>query len=214
MHAARDRDRRRDRLHPRRGSFGVIAGNDKMRQVAYPPGGEVCDRLGTDAVPDSQRRGGGKLKGRRRHGDRHLAAHRSERSLMRPGRVCHAILLTDGENEHETREQLESRADGLRGKVPVRLPGVGTDWEVTELRMDRIGAARRGGHSSPSRPRWRPTFRAMIEAAMGKTTGDRVASVDAPQVARVRFCVRWPRAISDLSSRAVAQAADRRLSDR
>ena len=51
----------------------------------------------------------------------------------------HGILLTDGRNEHETPESLDAALDGCAGQFQCDCRGVGTDWEVEEVR--RIATA-------------------------------------------------------------------------
>ena len=48
--------------------------------------------------------------------------------------MCHAILLTDGANQHETREQLETTLADCEGRFQCDCRGIGTDWDVDELR--------------------------------------------------------------------------------
>jgi Mg-chelatase subunit ChlD len=50
-----------------------------------------------------------------------------------PGAVKHAILLTDGQNgEHPS--QFAAALENCVGKFTCDCRGVGTDWEVAELR--------------------------------------------------------------------------------
>ena len=46
----------------------------------------------------------------------------------------HAILLTDGENQHETPEQLTQAIATATGQLPVRLPRRRRRWQVDEVR--------------------------------------------------------------------------------
>src|SRR5579864_387071 len=56
-----------------------------------------------------------------------------------PASLRHAILLTDGKNQHETPEQLAAAIGQCEGLFSCDCRGVGTDWEVSELR--RISTA-------------------------------------------------------------------------
>jgi von Willebrand factor type A domain len=60
-----------------------------------------------------------------------------------PDAVRHAVLYTDGINEHETPEQLDSALRACRDRFVCDVRGVGTDWDHRELR--RIGNALQGG---------------------------------------------------------------------
>jgi hypothetical protein len=56
-----------------------------------------------------------------------------------PAPLRHAILLTDGKNQHETPDQLDTAIGLCEGVFSCDCRGVGTDWEVAELR--RIASA-------------------------------------------------------------------------
>ena len=51
-----------------------------------------------------------------------------------PAQLRHAILLTDGKNQHETPERLAAELSQCEGTFSCDCRGVGTDWEVKELR--------------------------------------------------------------------------------
>ena len=56
-----------------------------------------------------------------------------------PGALAHAILLTDGKNESESDENLQAAIDYCVGLFQCDARGLGTDWEVDELR--RVASA-------------------------------------------------------------------------
>ena len=47
--------------------------------------------------------------------------------------IRHAVLLTDGRNEHESPESLRAALDACAGRFTCDARGVGTDWEVKEV---------------------------------------------------------------------------------
>jgi hypothetical protein len=47
--------------------------------------------------------------------------------------IRHAILLTDGRNEHEAPENLRAALDAVAGRFTCDARGVGTDWDVKEV---------------------------------------------------------------------------------
>ena len=69
----------------------------------------------------------------------------------------HAILLTDGYNQHETPEQLSAAIEAARGQFQCDCRGVGSAWQVAEVR--RIATALLGSVDliAAARARWRPT---------------------------------------------------------
>jgi von Willebrand factor type A C-terminal domain/von Willebrand factor type A domain len=180
--------------------FGVIAGHNKARHVS-PPGGGL--EPASERSREAARHAAGKLRagGGTAIGKWLQAAN--EAFAAAPGRVCHAILLTDGANQHETREQLETTLSACEGRFQCDCRGVGTDWEVSELR--RIASALLGSVDIIADPAdMAADFRSMTEAAMGKTTGSVSLRIWTPQGARVRFVRQVAPAIEELTDRAVA----------
>jgi hypothetical protein len=120
-----------------------------------------------------------------------------------PGRICHAILLTDGANEHETPEELDAALSSCEGRFQCDCRGVGTDWKVSELR--RIASALLGTVDIiPDAAGMAGDFRAMIERAMGKATGGVSLRLWTPQGAEVAFVRQVAPTVEDLTGRAVA----------
>lgn len=63
----------------------------------------------------------------------------------RPDAIRQAILLTDGENSHFDRSQLEIELDRCAGVFQAHCRGVGTDWSPAQLRRiaeDLLGSVR------------------------------------------------------------------------
>ena len=133
--------------------FAVIAGSDHGR-VVYPSGGGL-------APASAEARGAAKeaVRGLTGRGGTALGSWLTlARELFgtEPECVGHAILLTDGENQHETGEHLGAVLAECEGRFQCDCRGVGTDWQVSELR--RIASALLGPWtSSPTRPGWPPT---------------------------------------------------------
>ena len=88
-----------------------------------------------------------------------------------PARLRHAILLTDGKNQHESPEQLAAAVSQCEGLFSCDCRGVGTDWEVSELRT--ISTALLGSVDIvPDPSGLAADFAAMMETAMGKQVAD------------------------------------------
>ena len=119
-----------------------------------------------------------------------------------PGRSCHAILLTDGENQHETDEQLGRVLAELEGRFQCDCRGVGTDWKVSELR--RVASALLGSVDIIAEPEaMADDFHALMETAMGKATGNVSLRLWTPQGASVAFVRQVAPTIEELTDRGV-----------
>jgi len=127
-----------------------------------------------------------------------------------PARLRHAILLTDGKNQHETPDQLAAAIGRCEGVFSCDCRGVGTDWEVGELRT--ISTALLGTVDIvPDPSGLAADFAALMENAMGKQVADVALRVWTPQHAAVRFVKQVAPAVDDLTGRRTpsgAQAGD------
>jgi von Willebrand factor type A C-terminal domain/von Willebrand factor type A domain len=117
-----------------------------------------------------------------------------------PARLRHAILLTDGKNQHETPEQLHAAIARCEGLFSCDCRGVGTDWQVAELR--RISTALLGSVDIvPDPAGLAADFTAMMENAMGKQVADVALRVWTPQHAEVKFVKQVAPTVADLTDR-------------
>ena len=117
-----------------------------------------------------------------------------------PAALRHAILLTDGQNQHETPEQLDAAISRCQGVFSCDCRGIGTDWEVGELR--RISSALLGTVDIvPDPADLAADFAAMMAAAMGKAVADVSLRVWTPQHAAVRFMKQVAPEVADLTGR-------------
>ena len=118
------------------------------------------------------------------------------------GGIRHAILLTDGKNEHETPAELDAALAACAGRFVCDCRGVGTDWEVAELR--RVSTALLGSLRLVADPQHLAAdFTKMIEAAMGKAIADVVMRVWTPHNATPRFVKQVLPSMHDLSDKRV-----------
>ena len=180
-------------------AFGVIAGTDTARAV-YPTDGTLAiasERTRSEATRALRRliaQGGTAI------GAWLTLAGTLFASL--PGRSCHAILLTDGENQHETAEHLDGVLAELDGRFQCDCRGVGTDWKVSELR--RIASALLGSVDIIGHPRdMSEDFRSLMRTAMGKSTANVSLRLWTPQGASVAFVRQVVPKIEELTDRAV-----------
>ena len=180
-------------------AFAVIAGTDSAH-VAFPSDGGLAiaspeTRMGAHWAAARLQAGGGTAIGT------WLDLARSLFETV-PGRTCHAILLTDGANEHETPEQLGAVLAACEGRFQCDCRGVGTDWEVSELR--RIASVLLGSVDIiPDAAEMAEDFRMMIQSAMGKATGSVALRLWAPQGAEVAFVRQVAPNVEELTDRSV-----------
>jgi len=117
-----------------------------------------------------------------------------------PAALRHAILLTDGKNQHETPEELAAAISRCESVFSCDCRGVGTDWEVSELRT--ISTALLGSVDIvPDPAGLAADFTAMMANAMGKQVADVALRVWTPQRAAVRFVKQVAPAVDDLTGR-------------
>jgi hypothetical protein len=117
-----------------------------------------------------------------------------------PAQLRHAILLTDGKNQHETPDQLQAAIRRCEGVFSCDCRGVGTDWEVAELR--KISTALLGSVDIVADPSGLTAdFTAMMQNAMGKQVADVALRVWTPQSAVVQFVKQVAPTVEDLTGR-------------
>jgi hypothetical protein len=181
-------------------AFAVVAGTHEAKEV-YPGAGQLAiSSPGTrEEAKQSLRRltpGGGTAIGTWLSKADQIFSTRPDVSIR------HAILLTDGRNEHERPDQLQHTLDRVQGRFTVDCRGVGTDWEVAELR--RISSALLGTVDIVADPSGlAEDFRAMMEKTMGKAVADVALRVWTPANASVKFVKQVAPVVEDLSGRRV-----------
>jgi hypothetical protein len=178
-------------------AFAVIAGTEKAVPI-FPLdyGLAIADDqtryLAKQAVSGVLPRGGTAIGQWLRLASTMFATH--------PAELRHAILLTDGQNAHETPQQLDEAIALCQGVFSCDCRGVGTDWEVSELR--RISSALLGTVDIVPDPEGLAAdFATMMENAMGKQVADVVLRVWTPQHAAVRFMKQVAPTVEDLTGR-------------
>jgi hypothetical protein len=181
-------------------AFGVISGTARAHQV-YPGGGQLvpaseATRYAAKQAVSRLMASGGTAIGS------WLSLARDLFGVV-PGRVCHAILLTDGENRNETPEELDAVLETCDGVFQCDCRGVGTDWVVSELR--RVSSKLLGSLDIIADPaNMADDFRSMIQTAMGKATKPISLRLWTPQGATVAFVRQVAPTIEELTDRAVA----------
>ncbi|MFD0821076.1 VWA domain-containing protein [Micromonospora zhanjiangensis] len=178
-------------------AFAVIAGSAHARMV-YPgqPGMMAANpqtRAEAKQAVSRLRAEGGTAIGRWLHLANHLFAHQ-------PAEARHAILLTDGQNAHETPHDLQRVLDSCEGRFVCDSRGVGDDWVADELR--KVASTLLGTADGLEDPAELPAaFQAMISSAMGKSVADVALRVWTPTGATVRFVKQVFPQVEDLTGR-------------
>jgi hypothetical protein len=178
-------------------AFAVIAGTERAQPV-FPHDGTMAVADATtrqyakQAVAGLMPRGGTAIGQWLRLARSIFTAH--------PASLRHAILLTDGRNEHESPEQLTAAIGMCEGVFSCDCRGVGTDWEVAELR--RISSALLGTVDIvPDPSGLAADFAAMMQTAMGKQVADVSLRLWTPQHATIRFVKQVAPVVGDLTGR-------------
>ena len=123
-----------------------------------------------------------------------------------PATLRHAILLTDGKNQHEKPEELAAAISSCEGVFRCDCRGVGTDWEVSELR--KVSTALLGSVDIVVDPAGLAAdFEELMRGAMSKQLPDVALRVWTPQTATVKFVKQVAPDIHDLTDRRVATSA-------
>jgi von Willebrand factor type A C-terminal domain/von Willebrand factor type A domain len=183
--------------------FAVISGNDRA-QLAFPPSPEPVmvkmDQFTRQAAKDAVSRfyadGGTAMGTWLRLASRVFA---TVPSLTQK----HAILLTDGENQHETPEVLTQTIEAVTGQFQCDCRGVGVAWQVDEVR--RIAQALLGTVDIiPAPDQLAAEFSKLIQNAMSRGVAQADLRVWAPQGAEVLFVRQVAPTVEDLTSRRTA----------
>jgi hypothetical protein len=178
-------------------AFAVIAGSERAQPV-FPPDGSMAvasfaTREQAKQAVAQLRAGGGTAIGQ-------WLRLAYQIFSTQPAGLRHAILLTDGKNQHETPPQLAASIELCEGFFSCDCRGVGTDWEVGELR--RVSEALLGTVDIvPDPAGLAADFAAMMENSMGKQVADVALRVWTPQHATLKFVKQVAPAVEDLTAR-------------
>lgn len=179
-------------------AFAVVAGTHEAKEVYPGDGGlAVAGPATREAAKQSLRKlsaGGGTAIGTWLNLADKLFLTRRDIAIR------HGILLTDGRNEHEKPEDLQRVLDRVAGHFTSDARGVGTDWELPELR--RISSALLGTVDIVAEPSGlAEDFRSMMESAMGKQVADVALRIWTPANAVVKFVKQVAPDLEDLTER-------------
>jgi hypothetical protein len=179
-------------------AFAVVAGTHEAKEV-YPGNGRLAtaDESTRAQAKDALRKltaAGGTAIGTWLAMAHRLFDTRPDISIR------HGILLTDGRNEHEKPADLQKVLDKAAGSFTADCRGVGTDWEVAELR--KVSSVLLGTVDIVAEPGGlADDFRAMMAGAMGKQVADVALRVWTPANAAVKYVKQVAPDVTDLSDR-------------
>jgi VWA domain-containing protein len=178
-------------------AFAVVAGRfDAAMVFPSTPGLVVASattRASAKAAVARLDASGGTAMGRWLH----LA---NELFARHPSDVRHAILLTDGRNQHETPEALAGVLRACEGQFRCDSRGIGSGWSGTELRT--IASALLGTADGLADPAGlADDFLAMTESAMGKAVASATLRLWTPAGSTIRFVKQVFPHVEDLTAR-------------
>ncbi|WP_181696307.1 VWA domain-containing protein [Nocardia sp. GTS18] len=192
-------------------AFAIIEGTESARMI-YPAGAlsapaDHTHRTAAKRALDRLRPDGGTAMGSWLALARQVAAGH-------PGAQAHAILLTDGKNEHETPEQLATELDRAEGLFVCDCRGVGADWAAADLH--KISSKLSGGADIVADPKdLAADFAAMMRSSAARVIPELTLRVWTPAGARVRMVKQVAPVLEDLTGRRTdsgAQVGDYPLS--
>lgn len=112
----------------------------------------------------------------------------------------HAILLTDGQNQSEPPADFAAAIRAVTGRFQCDCRGVGSDWEVRELRQ--VSTALLGSVGLVADPAsLAADFEDMMKQAMSRGVAEAQLRVWAPQGAQVLFVRQVSPSVEDLTAR-------------
>ncbi|MBW0269870.1 hypothetical protein ATM97_01715 [Nocardia sp. MH4] len=178
-------------------AFAIIEGTESARMI-YPTGvlsapADPGHRGAARRALDKLRPDGGTAMGSWLALARQVAA-------AHPGAQAHAILLTDGKNEHETPEQLATELDRAEGLFVCDCRGVGDDWMAADLH--KISSKLSGDADMVADPKdLAADFAKMMRSSVARVIPELTLKVWTPAGARVRMVKQVAPVLEDLTAR-------------
>ena len=188
-------------------AFAVIAGHDVVRPVWPSQPGQLAEAdphqraMALDALTDLTTEGG-TIIGSWLEQAALLVRSTDDR------RLAHVLLLSDGRNEHQARDQLAAVVADCRGLLQCDCWGIGEDWDPPELRFisDELG-----GHTEAAvdvdDPRGREElvagFRTRIRSSQARAAPDVALRVLTRDIADVVAFSQATPVLRDLDERSV-----------
>ncbi|HEY2795050.1 MAG TPA: hypothetical protein VGJ28_22005, partial [Micromonosporaceae bacterium] len=182
--------------------FAVIAGR-AFATMVYPYGPEM-------RIASAQTRAEAKQAVSRLAADGGTAIgtwlHQANQLFARSrAEVKHGIMLTDGRDQHESRQDLMAILNSCEGRFICDARGIGNDWVADELRL--VASSLLGTADGLENPSDLPAaFQAMTSTAMGRSLADVSLRVWTPAGSTIQFVKQVYPQVEDLTSRRRAQS--------
>lgn len=178
-------------------AFAIIEGTEQARMIfptnAMSAQANHANRTAARRALDRLRPDGGTAMGT------WLALARQV-ALAHPSTQAHAILLTDGKNEHETPEQFATELDRAEGLFVCDCRGVGDDWMPADLH--KISAKLSGDADIVADPQdLAADFAAMMRSSAARVIPELTLRVWTPAGAKVRMVKQVAPVLEDLTGR-------------
>jgi hypothetical protein len=183
--------------------FGIVAGYMWAESV-YPPARRSWRRATprlVPATPDTRAEATAAVRGLTARGGTAIGRwiDMTAKLLATEQGVRHAILLTDGQDVHETPKALGAALERAAGIFQCDCRGVGTDWDVAELR--RVATALLGTVDIVADPKHLTAdFEEMMRQAMRKAVADVRLRIWAPQGSQILFVKQVAPELQDLTT--------------
>ncbi|MEM7340155.1 MAG: VWA domain-containing protein [Actinomycetota bacterium] len=178
-------------------SFAVVGGHSSAYMIYPDEGLAVADEATRSAAKgrvDRIEASGGTAIGTWLQAAAYLAN-------LKPGAIAHAILLTDGKNQHEERSVLDRAIAGCVGLFQCDARGLGADWNIDELR--RVASALLGTVDIIPRPEdMAEEFTSLTAAAMGRSVRSVQLRLWSPKGAEIGFVKQVAPTLEDLTGTA------------
>jgi hypothetical protein len=182
----------------RDGAYFAIVGGNSGAYMIYPHEGLAVSTAQTrseakDRVDRVQAKGGTAI-GTWLQAAAYLAN-------LQPEAIAHAILLTDGKNQHEEAHVLGRSIAACTGLFQCDARGLGADWDIDELR--RVASALLGTVDIIPRPEdMEAEFTKLTEAAMGRRVGSVELRLWTPKGAEIEFVKQVAPTLEDMTTTA------------
>lgn len=194
LQAAKEAMARMVQMLPADCSFFLVAGSDSAELLCPVRRADAFGKQQAMQVIQAMRAFGGT----RISNWLHAAA---EQFRLRAGGLHQALLLTDGQNDTDDLQALEAVLRRCEGTFQCDCRGVGTDWQVDQLRAI---ANRLLGTVDliPSPQQIESDLRGLLERALAKTVSDVTLRLWTPRTAQIQFVKEVSPSIHDLTARA------------